>query len=228
MGTLKKYNLDGKHTGDVAILDSFVKVRANSQMIKDYIVAIRANARQWSASTKDRSEVKHTTKKSHPQKKTGRARHGSIVAAQFKGGGVVFGPRPKFDQHTRINKKERRNVIKHFLSERMKAGDVILLEDTTMETPRTKTLSSFMQNSGLSRKKVLFLGESSFDEVEENGVVKRVMIPTIKHAHFVKSMCNIPRTSFSLATNVNGYDLMNAKNIVLTEKALSELTQWLG
>ena len=90
MNTLKKYNLSGQQTGEVAVAEPFLRASANSQMIKDYITAIRANARQWSASTKGRSEVSHTTKKPHPQKKTGRARHGDLVGAQFRGGGVVL------------------------------------------------------------------------------------------------------------------------------------------
>ena len=77
-------------------------------MIKDYIVALRANKRQWSANTKGRTEVNHSNKKPWRQKGTGNARQGTFAAPQFKGGGVVFGPKPKFDQHVRINRQERR------------------------------------------------------------------------------------------------------------------------
>ena len=97
-------------------------------MIKDYIVALRANARQWSANTKTRSEVKHTTKKPHPQKGQGRARQGSLVSPQYRGGGRVFGPKPKFDQHVRINQKERKAAIRFFLAEKLKENRVWLIE----------------------------------------------------------------------------------------------------
>ena len=102
------------------LMSELIDAEANSQMIKDYIVALRANARQWSANTKTRSEVKHTTKKPHPQKGQGRARHGSLVGPQYRGGGRVFGPKPKFDQHVRVNQKERKAAIRFLLAEKLK------------------------------------------------------------------------------------------------------------
>ena len=90
MSALKKYNLAGEEIGNVAVEKSLAESIANSQMVKDYIVALRANARQWSANTKTRAEVKHTTKKPHPQKGQGRARHGNLVGPQFRGGGRVL------------------------------------------------------------------------------------------------------------------------------------------
>src|SRR5262245_53218509 len=105
-------------------------------MIKDYIVALRANARQWSASTKTRSEMRHTTKKPHPQKGQGRARQGSLVAPQYRGGGRVFAPKPKFDQHVRINRKERKAAIRFLLAEKFKENKVWLIDDTQMDAPK--------------------------------------------------------------------------------------------
>ena len=78
MATLKKYDLTGKEIGQITIEDEMLKSSANSQMIKDYIVALRENARQWSANTKTRAEVNHSGKKPHPQKGTGRARQGYL------------------------------------------------------------------------------------------------------------------------------------------------------
>ena len=124
MAKLKKYNIDGKELGQVSVEEHLINAEANSQMIKDYIVALRANARQWSANTKTRAEVKHTTKKPHPQKGQGRARHGSLVSPQYRGGGRVFGPRPKFDQHVKINQKERKAAIRFLLSEKIKDNRV--------------------------------------------------------------------------------------------------------
>lgn len=113
MAELKKYNLAGEALGQVAINDELLESNANSQMIKDYIVALRENARQWSANTQTRAEVNHSGKKPHPQKGTGKARQGYLGSPQYKGGGRVHTPRPKFDQHVRINRKEkeRRSAI---------------------------------------------------------------------------------------------------------------------
>lgn len=226
MKKLKKYNLKGEALGGVNVASVFSEAGASSHAIKEYIVAIRANARQWSASTKGRSEVKHTTKKPHPQKKLGRARQGSLVSPQFRGGGIVFGPKPKFDQHIRINKKERRQVIRHLIAEKICEGKAVVLEDCVLESPKTKMVASFLKGLAL-KGKVLFLAESNFDEVEASKGVKRVMVSSAKHVDFIKSIRNIREASFTLASNVNGYDITRAQNIVITEKALPELEAWL-
>jgi large subunit ribosomal protein L4 len=225
--TLKKYNLAGKEIGQVSIGDEWINIQANGQMIKDYIVALRANARQWSANTKTRAEVKHTTKKPHPQKGQGRARHGNLVGPQFRGGGRVFGPKPKFDQHVRINRKERRAAIRFLIAEKMKENKVWLIDDTSMESPRTKTMAQFVKGLNL-RGRVLFLGEGAYLDVETEGKAQKVSVSTDKHTHFIKSINNLPRAEFMLASNISGYDVMVAGQIVLTESALNELKQWLN
>lgn len=227
MATLKKYNLAGKEIGHVTVDEQLINAEANSQMVKDYIVALRANARQWSANTKTRSEVKHTTKKPHPQKGQGRARQGSLVSPQYRGGGRVFGPKPKFDQHVKINQKERRAAIRYLLAEKLKDNKVWLIDSTEMETPKTKTVSSFLQGKEIDGR-ILFLGESQFTEIETEGKVQRVTVSSDKHDNFAKSVRNLPKTAFRLASNINGYDVMVAREIVMTESALNELNQWLN
>ena len=107
MATLKKYDYKGSAKGELTIDAKLLEEDLNKQMIKDYLVAIRKNMRQWSANTKGRKEVQKSGQKPHAQKGSGRARQGCLAAPQYKGGGIVFGPKPKFDQHVRINKKER-------------------------------------------------------------------------------------------------------------------------
>lgn len=224
MAKLKKYNLAGKEIGQVNVDEHLAKAEANGQMIKDYIVALRANARQWSANTKTRSEVKHTTKKPHPQKGQGRARQGSLVSPQYRGGGRVFGPRPKFDQHVRINQKERKAAIRFLLAEKIKENRVWLIDSTEMKEPKTKSIFDFLK--GLDVKgRVLFLGEGSFTEVETEGKKQRVSVSSEKHDHFMKSVRNLPRTDFLLASNMSGYDVMIAQGIVMTESAFQELNE---
>ena len=115
MAKIKTFDLNAKELEEINIDDKYLQTAANSQMIKDYLVAIRKNARQHSANTKGRKEVACTGAKPHRQKGLGRARQGSLAAPQYKGGGIVFGPKPKFNQHVRINKKERRLAIKFLL-----------------------------------------------------------------------------------------------------------------
>jgi large subunit ribosomal protein L4 len=227
VANLRKFSLAGKEMGQVSVDDRFVNAEANGQMIKDYIVALRANARQWSANTKTRAEVSHTTKKPHPQKGQGRARHGSLVGPQYRGGGRVFGPKPKFDQHVRINQKERKAAIRFLISEKINANRVIIIDSMTMESPKTQAVYKFLQEREI-KGRILFLGESTFSEVETEGKKQRVTVSNPKHDTFIKSVRNLPKTEFMLASNVSGYDVMLAQNIILTESALNELNQWLN
>lgn len=229
MTIMKKYSLKGEATGHVEVskgLKALMEAEANGQMIKDYIVALRANARQWSASTKGRSEVSHSTKKPHPQKGGGRSRQGSLAAPQYKGGGRVFTPRPKFDQHVRINKKERRAAIRCLLGEKIREKRMHIIESTHLKAPHTKTVANFINAAQLG-KRVLFLGESNLASFDTEEGKKQVNVKTSQHDNFAKSVRNIPKTEFALATNISGYDVIVAHDIVLTEAALEELINWL-
>lgn len=223
MVSLKKYNLKGDAVGEVAVDDSFFDVDASRQMIKDYIVALRANARQWSANTKTKAEVNHTSKKPWRQKGTGNARQGSLASPQFKGGGVVFGPRPKFDQHVRINRKERRLAIRHLLVEKINGGSMIVVEDGAfkkeLKKPSTKSVAGFLKSQGINGRRLLFVGEGQFKDGES--------LPSDTHENFRKSMRNLPKTEYALAANVNGYDVLVAQKMVVTESALAEMVSLL-
>lgn len=227
MANLKKYSLNGEETGSVVFADAFLDVEANGQMIKDYIIALRANARQWSANTKGRSEVSHSTKKPHPQKGGGRARQGSLVAPQYKGGGRVFGPKPKFDQHVKINKKQRKAVIRFLIAEKLRNENLIVVDSMDMETPKTKSVAGFLDSKKIAGRRILFVGEGQYGEIEIGDHVEQFSAPTVQHDGFVRSMRNIPKTQFALASNVNGYDLVLANQVVITEKALQEWEAWL-
>lgn len=230
MGTLKKYNLKGEAVGEVAIDDSFLDVDANRQMIKDYIVALRANIRQWSANTKGRTEVSHSNKKPYRQKGTGNARQGSLASPQFRGGGIVFGPKPKFDQHIRVNRKERQLASRQLFAEKIKSADVLVLEDAalnSLEKPSTKSVASFLKKQKIEGKRILFVGEGEYHEIEVDGCKRKISIASDKHDSFKKSLRNLPKSAFVIAQNVNGYDLIAAQTLVMSESALEELkTIW--
>ncbi|MCC5832114.1 MAG: 50S ribosomal protein L4 [Chlamydiales bacterium] len=230
MGTLKKYNLKGETVGEVSVDDSFLDIDANRQMIKDYIVALRANIRQWSANTKGRTEVSHSNKKPYRQKGTGNARQGTLAAPQFRGGGIVFGPKPKFDQHIRINRKERQLASRHLLAEKIKNSAVLVLEDAALknlERPSTKSIVAFLKQHKIDGKRILFVGDGEYHEIEVDGCKRKVSIASEKHGMFKKSVRNLPKSAFVIAQNVNGYDLVAAQTLVMSESALEELkTLW--
>jgi large subunit ribosomal protein L4 len=238
MATLKKYDLTGSEVGKVEIADNLLETKANNQMIKDYIVALRANARQWSANTKTRAEVCHSGKKPHPQKGTGRARQGYLGAPQYKGGGRVHAPRPKFDQHVRINRKEKRAAIRTLLAEKILQNNLHILQLDKMDAPKTKRLADFLKTRELAGKRILFLGEGvvaaeklakkkgAKKSEEQSAQVK--MLPGEKYGNFHKSIRNIPKVEFLLLPNASGYDIAVSREIVVLEPAVDELMLFMG
>lgn len=215
MAKLKTYDMKGKEVGAVDIDDKLLDVSANSQMIKDYLVALRHNRRQWSANTKGRSEINHSNAKPHPQKGTGRARQGTIKAAQYRGGATVFGPKPKFDQHVRINRKERRLAIQFLLAEKIKEGNVRVLKLEMLKEAKTKQVAELLKGIGIDSKKILFLSGASDKEKESR-------------AQLYLSTRNIPKTSFMPVEGISGYDVINTQELIVVESALDQLMQALG
>lgn len=210
MAILKKYDLSGKEIEAIQIDDALLESSAHPQMIKDYIVAIRNNARQWSASTKGRSEVNRTGRKPHPQKGQGRSRQGCFAAPQYKGGGIVFGPKPKFDQHVRINKRERQAAVRFLLAEKIKANQVHILKSEKMPKPKTQKIAGFLKAVNLLDQRVLFLDTAD------------------GHKELLLSLRNIPKKEYSILFNINGYNLALCRDVVILDSAFDQLLTILG
>ena len=208
MVKVKQVDLKGKETGTVEIDDSLLSPVAHPQMVKDYLVAIRNNARQWSANTKGRKEVNRTGRKPHPQKGQGRSRQGCLAAPQYKGGGIVFGPKPKFDQHVSINKKEKKAAVLSLLAKKIKEGHLYILTGN-VEKPQTKLVADFLKKLGLLDQRVLFLGEQS-------------------RTDFSLSTRNIPKKEFLLVPNMSGYDVALCRTIIVLDSALDRFMALLG
>lgn len=210
MVNVKKYNLQGEELASIEIDEKDLKLEMHSLLVKDYLMAIRRNQRQWSANTRGRSEIRGSNKKPHPQKGTGNARQGSLKVAQFRGGATVFGPKPKFDQHVRINQKERRAAIQHLLSLKIVEGNLIALNLGGLKGAKTKTVAQFLNKVGLKGKGILFLGsatDKSKGECEQ----------------FIKSMRNIPKARFLPYQVVSGYDVIATQEIIILDTALDGL-----
>ena len=209
MSKINKYNLEGEVIESVEFEDQSTNSTLNPQSIKDYIIALRKNKRQWSANTKGRSEIAHSNAKPHPQKGTGRARQGCIKTAQYKGGATVFGPKPKFNQHVRINKKERRAAIYSLLNVKMRSGNIRFLNIDNIKEPKTKSITKFLKLSGIEQKKILFLCDAKEDTKN-------------KRENLYLSMRNIPKTSFRPLSNFSGYDIISNQEVVVLDSALDD------
>lgn len=190
--------------------DSLLEISAHPQMIKDYLVAIRNNARQWSANTKGRKEINRTGKKPHPQKGGGRSRQGCLAAPQYKGGGIVFGPKPKFDQHVRINKKERKAAIRSMIAEKIRDNQVRILSNAEMNEPKTKTVVSFLKAANIEASRVLFVGAD------------------MSNLPLLLSLRNLPKKEYSTLNMINGYDLALCRELIVLEPVLEQFLAILG
>lgn len=218
MATLKKYDLNGKEVGSIEVDDAALQATAHPQSVKDYLVAMRKNARQWSANTKTRAEIVRTGRKPHPQKGQGRSRQGDLAAPQYKGGGIVFGPRPKFDIHVRINKKERRAAIRSMIVEKIKQNRVRVLEKSGLAAPKTKTMARFFDAVAIGTARALVL-------VESKDVAGTMENP---NKNLILSLRNLPKKEYSLLPQINGYMLALAQEIVVLDTALEEFLSILG
>lgn len=136
---LDLFNINGEKTGTVEALDAVFGIEPNQAVLHEVLTAELAAARQGTASTKTRAEVRGGGRKPFKQKGTGRARQGSIRAPHMVGGGVTFGPQPKSFEK-KVNKKVRRLALISALSEKVKEGNLVVI-DGAFDAPRTKKSS---------------------------------------------------------------------------------------
>src|SRR5438270_11408814 len=142
-------NSKGKPQGELEVKFPLVEGGKGTQAVHDTVVAYRAAQRSGTASTKTMGEVSGTGKKPWRQKGTGRARAGSFASPLWRGGGVVFGPKPR-DFSKTVSRKTRQLALRKALTERLNAGDVLVVEDIKLESPKTKGFVDTMSKLGIA------------------------------------------------------------------------------
>jgi len=141
-------NIQGADQGEFDTSFELIENGRGTQAVHDAVVAYMAAQRSGTACTKTAGEVRGTNKKPWRQKGTGRARAGSFRSPLWRGGGVVFGPKPR-DFTKKINQKTRQLALRKALSERLKAGDVIVVDDLKLDAPKTKGMLGILKALGL-------------------------------------------------------------------------------
>lgn len=190
--------IDGSESGKKVVLDEKVfGIEPNDHAIYLDVVQYLANQRQGTAKTKDRSEIAHSTKKLGRQKGGGGARHGSLKANIFVGGGRVFGPQPRF-YHNKLNKKVKALARKSALSYKANENAIIMLEPFTMDAPKTKELLNITAAIKAGDRKVLYV-------LPENST------------NIYLSSRNLPQVNVTTVDEINTYAIMNARTLVLVD-----------
>jgi large subunit ribosomal protein L4 len=195
---------NGEDTGrKITLSDDIFGIEPNDHAIYLDVKQYLAAQRQGTHKAKERNEIAGSTKKIKKQKGTGGARAGSIKAPNFRGGGRVFGPRPR-DYSFKLNKKLKRLARRSALSYKVKENSLLVLENVTFDAPKTKNYISLLNGLSLSEKKTLLV-------LPENN--KNVYL----------SSRNLPKTKVITVDSVNTYDLLNADSLVLCEGSVSKL-----
>ena len=203
MATVKVYNIEGKEVGSMELNDAIFGVEVNSHLMHMAVVQQLANKRQGTQSALTRAEVSGGGRKPWRQKGTGHARQGSTKAPQWKGGGVVFAPKPR-DYSFKMNKKEKALAIKSALTTRVQADKIYVLDGISFDEIKTKKMVAVMDNLKLDKALVVL------DKKDENVILSARNIPTVRTA---------------LANAINVYDIVKYDALVITKDAVAQIEE---
>ncbi len=195
-------DIKGKSQGELEVGFEIVENGKGTQAVHDAVVAYQAAQRMGTACTKNVGDVNGTNKKPWRQKGTGRARAGSFASPLWRGGGVVFGPKPR-DFSKKVNSKTKQLALRKALSERLKAGDVVVIDDIKLTSTKTKD----------------FVGVLT--ALELNGTTLFISQETDKNLSMAAR--NIPFVSLTTSESLNTYDVLRPDKLVFTKSAFEKV-----
>ncbi len=207
MPTIKIKNLKNEEVGEIELSDRVFDAPLNKKLIYEAVKSFLSNQRAGTSATKTRGNTSGSGKKLWKQKGTGRARIASLRSPLWKGGGNVHGPQPR-DWSYNVPKKMRRGAIRSVLSERLREGGLVIVEDFNLDSHKTKDLAATLESLGLD-KQVLVVATS------ENG-------------NLLLSSRNLPNVKLVSANGVNIYELLTHEQIAFTKDAVSQLDKQLS
>jgi large subunit ribosomal protein L4 len=195
-------NFEGKDQGEHEIKFPLVEDGRGTQAVHDVVVAYRAAQRSGTASTKTAGEVAGTNKKPWRQKGTGRARAGSFQSPLWVGGGVTFGPKPR-DFGKKVSKKTKQLALRKALSERIKAGDVVLVDDLKLESAKTKAFAGMISRLELKGSTLIV----------SSGIDKNLSLASR----------NVPNVALTTSDSLNTYDVLRPAKLLFTRSAFEKV-----
>jgi large subunit ribosomal protein L4 len=211
MPTVKVRNLKNKEVGEVTLSDAVFGVELNEALIHAAVRNFQANGRQGTSATKTRGNVSGSGRKLWKQKGTGRARIASLRSPLWKGGGNVHGPQPR-DWSYAMPKKMRRGALRSALSERLREGNIIIVDEFGFESPRTRDFLSAVDALGL---------------VENKKRAKTLVVDSLDNANLVLSARNVEKTKVTNSFGLNIYDIIYHERLLISKAAIEELNELL-
>lgn len=203
---LEVLNIQGEKTGrSVDLPDNIFGIEPNEHAVYLAVKLYLANQRQGTHKAKERSEMSGSTRKLHRQKGTGGSRKGDINNPLYRGGGRVFGPRPR-NYGFKLNKKVKHLARQSALSVKATAGQIMVVEDFSFDTPKTKKFLEILQNLQVFGKKTVFVTADYEKEV-------------------LLSSRNVPHTQVTRAGDLNTYQVMNSSALVLSESSIGKIVE---
>ncbi len=205
MKKIELFNLKGEKVNDIKLNEEIFGITPNKAVLNDAIILTMASLRQGTHKTKNRSEVSGGGRKPWRQKGTGRARQGSIRAVQWVGGGKYGTPVPR-DYSKKQNRKERQLAIRSALSEKVVNDELIVLDNMTIGTPKTKEMLQLLETFNIKDKKVLLVVKEFDDNI-------------------ILSSRNIGNLVLILADEINVLDIVGTDVMVATEDAIKYIEE---
>ena len=207
MASVKLYDMKASEVGTLELSDALFNAEYNESVIHQAVVTRLSNERQGTKSTLTRSEVRGGGAKPYRQKGTGRARQGSIRSPQWVHGGVVFAPKPR-DFSKKMNYKAKEVALFSALSQKVRDGEVLFIDDIKVAEPKTKEMVAFLKAFGLN-KSVLLVMDNSDESV-------------------LRSSSNIAQISTLPVDQINTYDVVKYAKIVISKKAVEIIEEVYG
>jgi large subunit ribosomal protein L4 len=192
----------GNNQGELEVKFPIIEDGKGTQAVHDTVVAYQAAQRMGTACTKNVGEVAGTNKKPWRQKGTGRARAGSFQSPLWRGGGVVFGPKPR-DFAKKVSRKTKQLALRKALSERLRAGDVILVDDLKLDSPKTKD----------------FVGLAMALELKGTAL----LVAQTVDANLTLATRNLPKMAVATSESLNTYDVLRPDKLIFTRGAFEQV-----
>lgn len=201
------YNKKGEETGTIEVSDYVFGIELNPTVVHQAVVRQQANARQGTASTKTRSEVAGSTRKLYRQKGTGNARAGSAKSGTRRGGGTMFGPKPRSYRQS-MPRKMRQLALRCVLSAKASDNELVVIDELTLEQPSTKEMSGILSAIGINTSALIVTAEPDLN--------------------VVKSARNIPGMNITPANLMNVVEVLNGRKLIMTVAAVRKAEEIWG